>query len=106
MALLPAADYWRSRFPIFERQTYINSCSQGALSRDVRAAYSAYLADWDAKGSPWEYWVERGEASRGAFARLINALPDEVAVMTSVSAAVSALVSCFDFRGRRSKVVV
>jgi selenocysteine lyase/cysteine desulfurase len=106
MPLLPAADYWRSRFPIFERQTYINSCSQGALSLEVRAAYDAYLADWDAKGSPWEYWVERGEAMRGAFARLINAKPAEVAVMTSVSAAVSALLSALDFRGRRSKIVV
>ena len=48
MPLLPAADYWRSRFPIFERHTYINSCSQGALSLEVRAAYDAYLADWDA----------------------------------------------------------
>jgi selenocysteine lyase/cysteine desulfurase len=106
MPLLPAADYWRSRFPIFERQTYINSCSQGALSLEVRAAYDAYLADWDAKGSPWEYWVERGEAMRGAFARLINARPAEIAVMTSVSAAASALLSAIDFRGRRGKIVV
>jgi selenocysteine lyase/cysteine desulfurase len=106
MPLLPAADHWRSRFPIFQHKTYINSCSQGALSADVRDAYSAYLTDWDEKGSPWEYWVERGEAARGAFARLINASPDEVAVMTSVSAAVSALMSCFDFRGRRNKIVV
>ena len=29
----------RSRFPIFERLTYLNSCSQGALSDAVRAAY-------------------------------------------------------------------
>ena len=46
MSLLPAADHWRSQFPIFQHQTYINSCSQGALSHDVRAAYSAYLAGW------------------------------------------------------------
>jgi selenocysteine lyase/cysteine desulfurase len=106
MPLLPAADYWRSHFPIFEKQTYVNSCSQGALSLEVRAAYDAYLADWDAKGSPWDYWVERGEAMRSAFARLINARPAEVAVMTSVSAAVSALLSALDFRGRRGKIVV
>jgi len=83
MTLLPAADHWRSQFPIFQHQIYLNSCSQGALSHAVRAAYGAYLADWDAQGSPWEYWVERGEAARGIFARLINANPDEVAVMTS-----------------------
>jgi selenocysteine lyase/cysteine desulfurase len=106
MPLLPAADFWRSRFPIFERQTYINSCSQGALSLDVRAAYDAYLADWDAKGSPWDYWVERNEAMRAAFARLINARPPEVAVMTSVSAGASALLSALDFGRGRSKIVV
>jgi selenocysteine lyase/cysteine desulfurase len=106
MPLLPAADYWRSRFPIFERQTYINSCSQGALALEVRAAYDAYLADWDAKGSPWDYWVERNEALRGAAARLINAKSSEVAVMTSVSAGVSAILSALDFRGQRGKIVV
>jgi kynureninase len=106
MTLLSAADHWRSQFPIFQHKTYINSCSQGALSHEVREAYRAYLADWDDKGSPWEYWVERGEAARSAFARLVNASADEVAVMTSVSAAVSALASCFDFRGRRAKIVV
>ncbi len=106
MPLLPISDHWRSHFPIFQSKTYINSCSQGALSTELRAAYDRYLADWDAQGSPWELWVERGEAARGAFARLINAAPDEVAVMTSVSAGVSALMSSFDFRTRRNKIVV
>ena len=83
----------RHRFPIFERLVYINSCSQGALSDSVRASYDAYLRDWDEKGAPWEYWVERGETARAAFARLVNADPDEVAVTTSLSAAVSSLAS-------------
>ena len=106
MPLLPAAEHWRSLFPIFKTTTYVNSCSQGALSGEVRAAYERYMSDWDERGSPWELWVERGESARAAFARLINASPDEVAVMTSVSAGVSALMSCFDFRGRRGKIVV
>ena len=95
----------RSRFPIFERLTYLNSCSQGALSHDVRAAYEAYLTDWDEKGAPWEYWVERAETARATFARLIGGEPDEVAVTTSLSAGVSALASTFDW-SQRAKVVV
>src|SRR5256886_9720790 len=95
----------RHRFPIFEHQVYINSCSQGALSDAVRAAYEQYLADWDEKGAPWEYWVERQEAARAAFAGLVNADPDEVAVTTSLSAGVSALASGLRF-ARRSKVVL
>src|SRR6266516_8079853 len=99
------AERCRRRFPIFEHQVYINSCSQGALSDSVRAAYGQYLSDWDEKGAPWQYWVERQEAARGAFAGLVNAGPDEIAVTTSLSAGVSALASGLRF-ARRSKVVL
>jgi selenocysteine lyase/cysteine desulfurase len=92
----------REHFPIFERLVYINSCSQGALSDSVRGAYDEYLSGWDERGAPWDYWVERTEA---AFARLVNAQPDDVAVTTSLSAGVSALASSIDF-GRRPKVVI
>jgi selenocysteine lyase/cysteine desulfurase len=99
------AERCRHRFPIFEQRVYINSCSQGALSDAVRAAYEQYLADWDEYGAPWEYWVERGEAARVAFAGLVNADPDEIAVTTSLSAGVSALASGLRY-ARRSKVVL
>ncbi|HVV59272.1 MAG TPA: aminotransferase class V-fold PLP-dependent enzyme [Gaiellaceae bacterium] len=95
----------RSRFPIFERLTYVNSCSQGALSDAVRGAYDRYLTGWDERGAPWDYWVERTEAARATFARLVSAQPDDVAVTTSLSAGVSALASALDF-GARPKVVV
>src|SRR5438270_9085417 len=95
----------RHRFPIFEQRVYINSCSQGALSDAVRAAYEQYLSDWDEQGAPWEYWVERQEAARASFADLINAVPEEVAVTTSLSAGVAALASGLRF-ARRSKIVL
>src|SRR5437764_3297308 len=98
------ADSCRHRFPIFEQRVYINSCSQGALSDAVRASYEQYLADWDEKGAPWEYWVERQEAARASFADLINAGTDEIAVTTSLSAGVASLASGMRF-ARRSKLV-
>src|SRR5437763_10121556 len=99
------ADSCRHRFPIFEQRVYINSCSQGALSDAVRASYDKYLADWDEHGAPWEYWVERGETARAAFAGLVSASPDEIAVTTSLSAGVSALARGLRF-APRSKVVL
>jgi selenocysteine lyase/cysteine desulfurase len=99
------AERCRHRFPIFAHRLYINSCSQGALSDSVRAAYQQYLEDWDDKGAPWEYWVERQEAARAVFAKLVNAGSDEIAVTTSLSAGVSALASGLRFT-RRSKVVL
>jgi selenocysteine lyase/cysteine desulfurase len=95
----------RTRFPIFERLTYLNSCSQGALSDAVRDAYAAYLADWDEQGAPWEYWVERAETARTAFARLIGGEPVDVAVTTSLSAGMSAVASAFDWSVRPRVVV-
>jgi len=95
----------RDEFPIFEHTTYANSCSQGALSRRVRAAYEEYLDGWDANGAEWGHWVERAEAARRAFARLLHAEPTEVAVTTSVTQGVSAIVSALDLRARPRIVI-
>lgn len=105
-AVTTLPDRVRDRFPVLASLTYLNSCSQGALSDSVRAAYERYLRDWDEHGSPWEYWVERSETARAAFAGLIGADPDEVAVTTSVSSGVSAVASGLRFDRGRSKVVV
>jgi len=96
----------RDRFPILERAVYTNSCSQGALSNDVRAAYEQYMTDWDDRGAPWELWVEQAEGARARFARLLNATPDEIAVTTSVSAGVSSLLSGLRHAEGRNKIVI
>ncbi len=96
----------RGEFPIFETATYLNSCSQGALSRAVRAAVEEWLAGWDANGAEWGFWVERNEAFRAAVARLLHAEADDVAVTTSVSQGVSALVSALPLNGERNRIVI
>jgi selenocysteine lyase/cysteine desulfurase len=96
----------RGRFPVFREKVYVNSCSQGALSDAVRAAYEEYLDGWDENGAEWEHWVERSEAARVAFAGLLGAAPDDVAIQTSVSAAVSGLISALQFRGERNRIVI
>jgi selenocysteine lyase/cysteine desulfurase len=99
-------DRIRHRFPILERLVYVDSCAQGALSDSVERAYREYLELWNEEGSPWEHWVERAEDARAAFARLVNARPDEVAVTTSLSAGVNALLSGLHFPPERKKIVV
>jgi selenocysteine lyase/cysteine desulfurase len=95
----------RGEFPILAHTTYLNSCSQGALSHRVRAAYEEYLDGWDAHGAEWAVWVERADAARAAFARLLHADPAELAVTTSVTQGVSGLVSALDLR-TRPKIVI
>jgi selenocysteine lyase/cysteine desulfurase len=95
----------RGEFPILAHTTYLNSCSQGALSHRVRAAYEEYLAGWDENGAEWAVWVERADAARAAFARLLHAEPTELAVTTSVTQGVSGIVSALDLRAR-PKIVI
>jgi selenocysteine lyase/cysteine desulfurase len=95
----------RSRFRIFERKIYLNSCSQGALSDVVQAGLEDYIASWHEQGSPWETWVGRYEEARNAFAKFINASPDEVAIVTSVSAGINGIASALNFRERKKVVM-
>jgi selenocysteine lyase/cysteine desulfurase len=71
----------------------------------VQAGFEDYLASWHEQGSPWERWIEHYEAARAAFAQFINASPDEVAIVTSVSAGINSIASALNFR-ERPKVVM
>jgi selenocysteine lyase/cysteine desulfurase len=95
----------RSRFKIFHRKVYLNTCSQGALSDAVEAGFADYMASWHEYGSPWERWVEQYEKARTAFAQFIHASPDEVAIVTSVSAGINAVASALNFRERKKIVM-
>jgi selenocysteine lyase/cysteine desulfurase len=96
----------RAEFPIFESATYLNSCSQGALSHRVREAVEGWLAGWDENGAEWDFWVERNETFRAAVASLLHAEDADVAVTTSVSQGVSGLVSALDLAGERNRIVI
>jgi len=95
----------RACFRIFRSKIYLNSCSQGALSDAVEGGFGDFIASWHQQGSPWETWVERYEQARTAFATFIHACPDEVALVTSVSAGVNGIASALNFRDR-NKVVM
>ena len=97
----------RGEFPIFETATYLNSCSQGALSH-TRAGGSRRVARRaGTRTAPsGSFWVERNEAFRSAIAGLLHAEADDVAVTTSVSQGVSALVSALPLDGERNRIVI
>ncbi len=100
---------FRASCPILDRVVYLASCSQGPLSIPVREALDRWTASWASLGMHWDAWVEEVEAARTAFASLIGAEPDDVAVGTSVSQLVSSVASALVSRpdgwdGRRTIV--
>jgi selenocysteine lyase/cysteine desulfurase len=96
----------RSRFPVLERKTYLNSGSYCALADSVRDAINAYMDDRLQVGANWDVWVTKNEAVRRSMAAVLRAATDEIAVTASASAGLNALASAFDFTGPRNKVVV
>src|ERR1700747_2647507 len=95
----------RALFKIFKHKIYLNSCSQGPLSDAVQAGLEDFMASWHEQGSPWELWVSRYEAGRNAFAQFINASPDEIAIVTSVSAGINGVASALNFQQRKNVVM-
>jgi selenocysteine lyase/cysteine desulfurase len=96
----------RSRFPVFQKKNYLNSCAYGALAIEVEASMQRYLDARNDEGADWDNWVGRNEAVRSSVARLIGAQSDEVAVTASVSAGINSLASALNFDGPRNKVVI
>lgn len=83
----------RSLCPLLQTDIYLANCSQGPLVQPVRAAIETFLGGWSTLGMHWNAWVEEVERARTAFATLIGAAPETIAVGTSVSQLVSSLAS-------------
>ena len=101
-----ALEQFRARFPIFGQRVYLNSCSQGALSRDVESAIASFVESWRTAGSPWDRWVGEVERLRASFAAAIGADLDEIAVMPNASTAIGAIATALAFDGDRRGVLL
>ena len=106
--LVPAFDLeaCRARIPLLASLIPMNNCSQAPQTLETRAAVERYLASWGDRGMDWDEWMAEVRLAKEAFAALVNASPDEIAVFSSVSEATSAVASALDFTARRNGVVV
>lgn len=95
----------RARIPILAHALPMNNCSQAPLTDITRAAAERYLASWNTRGMDWDAWMAEVDVARAAFAALINASPDEVGVVSSVSQATSAIATALRFDQGRDTVV-
>ncbi|HUI83532.1 MAG TPA: aminotransferase class V-fold PLP-dependent enzyme [Candidatus Binatia bacterium] len=98
---------WRSEFPILERTTYLISNSLGAMPRAVEDSLREYAAMWNARGvRAWEeeWWMLAAQVG-DAIGALFHAPPGSIACLQNVTTCQATVASCFDFHGRRNKVV-
>jgi kynureninase len=98
---------YRKEFPILERTTYMISHSLGAMPRKVYDRLREYADMWATRGiQAWaEGWWEMPVTTGDKLARIIGADPGSVVMHQNVSICQSIILSCFDFRQRRNKIV-
>lgn len=99
---------WRDEFPVLARTTYLISNSLGAMPRAVRDSLQDYADAWATEGvRAWETrgWWDLPARVGDEIAPLIGAPPGTVSTHTNVTLASAVVASCFDFSGRRNKVV-
>ncbi len=98
---------WRAEFPILETSTYLVSHSLGAMPRGAVTQLEKYTAAWGSRGvRAWsEGWWDLPTTVGDEIGRIIGAPPGSVVMHPNVSVCQSLVLSCFDFAGRRNKVV-
>jgi cysteine desulfurase/selenocysteine lyase len=88
----------RANFPALERWTYLDVAARCVLSRSTRAALDAHLEDQTTNGGDKKRFFEVVEETRGRFARLINADPDEIAYAKNVSDGINMIATAFHWK--------
>ncbi|HEV2115375.1 MAG TPA: aminotransferase class V-fold PLP-dependent enzyme [Terriglobales bacterium] len=98
---------YRPEFPILERTTYLISNSLGAMPRGVYDALHNYADTWATRGvRAWEerWWMLAAQVG-DQIGALMNAPRGSVATFQNVTTCQAVVASCFDFSGKRNKVV-
>ncbi|MGA7380393.1 MAG: aminotransferase class V-fold PLP-dependent enzyme [Terriglobales bacterium] len=98
---------YRPEFPILERTTYLISNSLGAMPRGVYDAIKGYADTWALRGvRAWEerWWMLAAEVG-DEIGALMNAPKGSVSTHQNVTTCQAVVASCFDFSGKRNKIV-
>ncbi len=98
---------YRSQFPILERTNYMISNSLGAMPQAVYGALQGFADTWATRGvRAWEerWWMLALEVANDLGA-LMNAPENSVSIHQNVTTCEAVVASCFDFTGKRNKVV-
>ncbi len=98
---------YRPQFPILERTTYMISNSLGAMPLGVYDSLKDYADIWATRGvRAWEeaWWMLALEVG-DEIGVLMNAPQGTVSTHQNVTTCEAVVASCFDFQGKRNKVV-
>ena len=96
---IPVWSRYRDQFPVTERLIYLNHAAVAPLCKAAADAMK-HLADDACHYGSYHYteWLDAYEGLRVAAARLINARPDEIAIMKNTSEGIATVAMGVDWR--------
>jgi kynureninase len=98
---------YRERFPILAETNYLISHSLGPMPAEAEHRLAEYARMWKTRGiRAWgEGWWDMSTTVGDQVGRLIGAPPGSTVMHQNVTIAQAVVLSCFDFRGDRRKIV-
>ena len=98
---------WRAEFPILEHTIYMISHSLGPMPLRAQAALADFTSTWATRGiRAWdEGWWEMPVTCGDLIGSIIGAPKSRVIMHQNVSICQAIVTSCFDWNGKRNKLV-
>jgi kynureninase len=98
---------WRKEFPILQHTTYLISHSLGPMPRRAAESLKEFAEVWATRGiRAWEEgWWDMPVTVGDLIGKIIGAAPGTVVMHQNVSVCQTIVTSCFDWSGRRNKLV-
>ena len=96
----------RRLFPATEKLAYFNTAAVSLGSTILSDAYSEFIADWTKSGLNFIRAEQAGENARNAFAKIIGAKAEDIALIPSVSSAAGLIASQFSKAERGENIVI
>ena len=98
---------YRDRFPILESTTYLINHSLGAMPAEAERRLGQFAAEWRTRGArAWgEGWWDSVFRTGDLIGGIIGAPPGSTVMHQNVTVAEAIVLSCFDLKPPRNKIV-
>ena len=96
----------RDEFPTLKKGVHLISHSLGAMPKKARTYANRFLDEWENDSiNAWNSWLPAVRSLGDLIGSVIGVAPGTVTILPNVSTVQAVVASCFDFQGRRNKVV-
>jgi len=96
----------RNEFPTLKKGVHLISHSLGAMPRGARAHTTKFLDEWENDSiNAWNSWLPAVRSLSDIIASVLGVQPGTVVILPNVSTVQAVVASCFDFSGKRNKIV-